>query len=422
MRINSRSLPLPSVILISLLVFSFASQGQTIYSLPAAVTSAKSSSPILKAASYNINMAEGSLITARLHTNPVLNNQTLQMTSSKYFSKGTEFSNPLNRQVWWQLTKPFVLPAQRRNRIDIAQQNIGLNQQGYSENIRNFSSDVANQWLNAWVLKSRLEILSEAYSNIDSLVKINKSRLKNQVITQTDLIRTQLLQDQYQLQRINAEKDFRNELQRLRYLIGVTDSINVDINGVSEFIAIPDQMDTLIAQAIRERPDVRAARLAVLLAETNIKYQKSLVLPQPELGMIWNPQNTIPYLGFFGTVRVPLFDRNQGEIERSRFQRMQADEGVRNAQVRIETEVRAAYQTYQTEKENLRKYGLMLTQADLVLDNVRYAYLKGGTTIIDFLDAQRSWFDTQQLYLNARLSYFQSYIQVLYVTGIINQL
>jgi cobalt-zinc-cadmium efflux system outer membrane protein len=82
----------------------------------------------------------------------------------------------------------------------------------------------------------------------------------------------------------------------------------------------------------------------------------------------------------------------------------------------------AAYQTYQTEKENLRKYSLMLTQADLVLDNVRYAYLKGGTTIIDFLDAQRSWFDTQQLYLNARLSYFQSYIQVLYVTGIINQL
>ncbi|HQQ97858.1 MAG TPA: TolC family protein [Cyclobacteriaceae bacterium] len=422
MRINSRSLPLTSAILTSLLVFSFASQGQTIYSLPAAVTSAKSISPILKAASYNINMAEGSLITARLHTNPVLNNQTLQMTSSKYFSKGTEFSNPLNRQVWWQLTKPFVLPAQRRNRIDIAQQNIGLNQQGYSETIRNFSSDVANQWLNAWVLKSRLEILNEAYSNIDSLVKINKSRLKNQVITQTDLIRTQLLQDQYQLQRINAEKDFRNELQRLRYLIGVTDSINVDINGVSEFIAIPDQMDTLIAQAIRERPDVRAARLAVLLAETNIKYQKSLVLPQPELGMIWNPQNTIPYLGFFGTVRVPLFDRNQGEIERSRFQRMQADEGVRSAQVRIETEVRAAYQTYQTEKENLRKYGLMLSQADLVLENVRYAYLKGGTTIIDFLDAQRSWFDTQQLYLNARLSYFQSYIQVLYVTGIINQL
>lgn len=417
-----RSMYMTSVILISLLVFSFVTHGQTIYTLPAAITSAKNISPILKAASYNINMAEGSLITAQLHTNPVLNNQTLQMTNSKYFSKGTEFSNPLNRQVWWQLTKPFVLPGQRRNRIDIAQQNIGLNQQGYSETIRNFSSDVANQWLNAWVLKSRLEILNEAFSNIDSLVKINKSRLKNQVITQTDLIRTQLLQDQYQLQRITAEKDFRNELQRLRYLIGITDSINVDINGASEFLAVPDKMDTLIAQAVRERPDVRAARLAVLLAETNIKYQKSLVLPQPELGMIWNPQNTIPYLGFFGTVRVPLFDRNQGEIERSRFQRMQADEGVRNAQIRIETEVRAAFQTYQTEKDNLRKYSVMLTQADVVLDNVRYAYLKGGTTIIDFLDAQRSWFDTRQLHLNARLSYFQSYIQVLYVTGIINQL
>ena len=412
------------IVTISLVIagISFDGAAQSFYSLQSAVITARSNSPLLKAEGYNINIAQGNLTTAKLHTNPALNNQTLQMTNSKYYSPGTEFSSPLNRQVWWQLTKPFVLPAQRRGRIDIASQNLLLFQKGFSETIRNFSTDVANQWLNAWIIKSRLDLLDQAYTNIDSLVKINRARLRNQVITQTDLIRTQLLQDQYQLQRINAQKDFKNEIHRLKFLMGVKDSVNVDINSVIESTLIPNTVDSLLSQAMRDRSDVQAANLAVLVSQSNIKYQKSLVWPQPELGMIWNPQNTIPYLGFFGTIKVPLFDRNQGEIEKSKFLQLQAEEGVRNAELKISTEVQAAFQTYQTEKENLKKYDLMMTQSDQVLDNVRYSYLKGGTTIIDFLDAQRSWFDTRQLFLNARLSYFQSYIQLLYVTGLINQL
>ena len=253
-------------------------------------------------------------------------------------------------------------------------------------------------------------------------MKINRARFRNQVITQTDVIRTQLLQDQYKLQILNAEKDFRNEIQRLKFLIGAKDSINVDINAPVETVIVTGSMDTLLNQAMRERTDIQVANLAVQVAQTNIRYQKSMVLPQPELGMIWNPQNTIPYLGFFGTIKVPLFDRNQGEIEKSKFQQLQAEEGVRNIQLKLSTEIQAAFQSYQIERENLKKYEVMLTQSDQVLDNVRYAYLRGGTTIIDFLDAQRTWFDTRQLFLNARLSYFQSYIQLLYVTGLINQL
>ena len=412
----------PTANFFMLLILSGPLSAQSSYTLQSAVISAKANSPILKAQGYNVDLAKGNLTTAKLHTNPALNNQTLQLTDSKYYPPGSERFSAVNRQVWWQLTKPFVLPSQRRYRIDIATQNINLFQKGYGEVVRNFSSDVANQWLNAWIIKSRLVLLNEAYANIDSLVKINRARLRNQVITQTDLMRTQLLSEQYRLQIINAQKDYKNEIQRLKFLLGAKDSVDVDISSNIETMVIPETIDTLLAQASRERTDVQAANLAVSLAQSNIKYQKSMVWPQPELGMIWNPQNTVPYVGFFGTIKVPLFDRNQGEIEKSKYLQLQAEEGVRNAQLKLSTEVNAAFLTYQIEKENLKKYELMLAQSDQVLENVRYAYLKGGTTIIDFLDAQRSWFDTRQLFLNARLSYFQSYIQLLYVTGLINQL
>lgn len=411
-----------TAIIVAVALHSLPLSAQRLLSLRSAVDSAKRNNPGIRAESYNIELASGSVMTARLHTNPILNNQTLLLTDSKYYPAGTELSNPVNRQVWWQLTKPFVPVQQRRNRIDLAVQNVEISKGSFSESIRNFSLTVAQQWLTVYAIQARLELLDEAYQNIDSLVKINQTRLKNQVITQTDLIRTRLLQEQYRLQIVSLQKEFRTEQQQLKFLLATPDSIGVDTESAVELIPIPANPDSVMALAFQARPDLAIAQHAIQAAEINQKYQKSLVLPQPELGVIWNPQNTIPYVGFFGTIRIPLFDRNQGEIEKSKYYFLQATEGLRNTRFRLTTEVRAALQAYETDRANLSKYEDMMNQADQVLESVRYAYLKGGTNIIDFLDAQRSWFDTRQFVVNARNSYYQSYIQVLYVTGLINQL
>jgi cobalt-zinc-cadmium efflux system outer membrane protein len=395
---------------------------QISYSLPAALVAARANNPYLKTENFNINIAQSNLITARLRPNPILNNQTLQMTNSAYFAKGSEWSNAINRQVWWQLTRPFQLPTLRKSKIDLASNNLHLFQEGYGETVRQFSNDAANQWLNAWIVESRLDLLQQAFSNLDSLVRINKARLRNQVISQTDLMRTQLLLDQYRLQLTNAKKDFRIELDRLKYFLGTKDSVDVDIDAVIQVVPIPEKLDSLYKQAVAERNDVRVAKSNMAVAESNIKLQKALVWPQPELGVIWNPQNTIPYLGFFGTIKLPILDRNQGEIEKSKYLRLQAEQNLKSTELQLQTEVQAAFDAYQTEKENLKKFEVILSQSQQVLENVKYSYVKGGTTIIDFLDAQRSWFDVRQLYLNELLTYHQSYIRLLFVTGLINRL
>jgi cobalt-zinc-cadmium efflux system outer membrane protein len=53
---------------------------------------------------------------------------------------------------------------------------------------------------------------------------------------------------------------------------------------------------------------------------------------------------------------------------------------------------------------------------------VRYSYLKGSTTIIDLLEAQRSWLDTRQQYYDTEMQYRKATIELLFVTGLINQL
>lgn len=409
------------VCVICCLSASWKSAAQSAISLQKALQQARSNNTTLKGEQYNINIAETDVITARLRPNPKLNNQTLLLANHYYYPENTNWSNGRNRQVWWQLTKTIQLPAQRQYKMEYAQQNATLAQKNYAETERNLFYDVANKWLDLWIAQKQLDILYRANKNIDSLAYINKLRYEKQVITQTDLLRTQLLADQYTIQIKTAERNYINELKTLRSYIGSNDSINIDTTDNVVF-SLPPQLDSLIKEAFDKRADIKVAQSEVEVANANIKLQKSLAFPQPELGVIYNPQNTIPYIGFYGTIDLPFFSRNQGQIKKSYFIKQQNEQTLKRIESKIEREVSIAYGTYLTQQSNIENYKQILVQSERILSSVRYSYLKGSTTIIDFLEAQRSWLDTRQQFYDTELEYRKATIELLFVTGLINQL
>lgn len=408
-------------VIIWLMLAYIPATAQTNYTLQKALQTAKSNNPILKTQIFNVSIAETNIITAKLRPNPILNNQSLQLMQPSYFPANTVWSDGKNRQVWWQLTKQFQLPAQRNYKINYAKQNVLLSQKEYNETERNLLQDVANSWLNVWTAKKQLDILQIAKNNADSLVKINKLRLKNQVITQTDLSRTELLANQYGLQLKSAEQNYANEKVNLKFALGVQDNLNIDSEDTFNYVFL-NSIDSLLQQALINRSDLLALKSTIDVSSSNIKLQKSLAWPTPELGAIYNPQNTIQYAGFFGTIQIPLFSRNQGEIKKSNLIKQQAEQGLITTQQHIQIEITTAYNLYQTQKLNLANYKDIINQSEEILNSVKYSYLKGGTTMIDFLEAQRSWLDTQQQYYESLQLYKQSYIKLLYVSGLINKL
>jgi cobalt-zinc-cadmium efflux system outer membrane protein len=174
--------------------------------------------------------------------------------------------------------------------------------------------------------------------------------------------------------------------------------------------------------AITNRTDAKIALGNIDAAKSNIGLQKAVSKPTPELGMIYNPQNKIPYLGFYGTIQIPIFSRNQGEIQKSKLLKAQAEQSLELTQQQIKTEITTSFNSYQTQKQNLEKFKIISQQSEQILTSVKYAYLKGGTTIIDFLEAQRTWFDTKKMYSDELYNYSKSYMQLLYATGLINKL
>lgn len=407
-------------ILFSCLCFYSISQK---ISLTQALSLAIEKNPDLKILGYNVTMHEADTITAALRPNPIFNNQDLFLMNSSYFPAGSKMFGPKNRQTWYQITKQFVLPNQRKNKILLAHQNLVQEQKNYKESQRNILILAANQWVNVWYAQKQLDILKEAKQNLDSLVLINNLRYKNQVISHSDLMRVELLANQFSVKIKTAVQGVQNSIMELRYTLGGSQNIEVDTSDnliFSKFNGI--NYDSLIRYALAYRSDIQVAKSTLDVAEANIKYQKTLALPVPELGFIFNPQNIQPYAGIYGTIVFPIFSRNQGEIKKSTIFKNQSEIALHANENLVQTELMNAYQMFKQQKDNVEKYNNYIQISDKILANVRYNYLAGGTNIVDYLEAQRSWIDTQQQFFEIQYNFRSSLLQMLFTAGIIQQL
>lgn len=388
-------------------------------SLAGALALASENSPFLKVEAHGVKLAESDVTSAHLRPNPVLNNQTLFSANSQFYPDNTHFGGKSNRQVWYQLTKPVQSSALRQSRIELAKQGVTLAGEQFGEIKRGVLYDVANQWLNAWSVGVHINLLKAAISNVDSLLIINRLRLKNQFATGTEVTRTQLLYDQYSVRLKTLEKDYQNELKQLAFLVGSDAPVALMSVDSTDWQGVAQSVAALTDEAYRMRPDLKATQQQNRLADANINLQKALAKPIPEVGLIYNPQNKAPYFGFYGTLPLPIFSRNQGEIQKANVRKEQVKQAITTAQTQINTEVQIAYESYLTQKQNLTRWSNINKQSESVLNTVRYAYLRGGTTIVDFLEAQRTWYDTQTAYNDVLLEYRRSYVELLYSTGLI---
>jgi cobalt-zinc-cadmium efflux system outer membrane protein len=387
--------------------------------LRGALQRAKQHNPDLRVLQQDINAARADRTTAAIRPNPNLNLQLLHQVNPAD-QAGTGFFDAKNVQYWYQVTKPIQVAGQRHNKISLADKNVERTQFDFDEAARNVYRDAASSWLDVWAAQVDLNILLEGKRNIDSLVMINTYRLKNKVITDTDLARTQLLAEQYNRDIVTARQVLFNQLQALRYLLGTSDSVSIALDDPT-FQSINLPFDSLLGGTDR-RSDIRSARKNIEVSQTNISLQKSLAYPQPELGAVYNPQNTIPYVGFYGTVEIPVFNRNQGQREKAQVMELRAEQNLLATERRAEAEITAAYRTYVTQRDNLNGYRANLDKAEIILNSVRYSYLKGATSVIDYLEAQRSWLDTQQRYYATMEAFRRSYVNLLFASGMINQL
>jgi outer membrane protein, heavy metal efflux system len=123
-------------------------------------------------------------------------------------------------------------------------------------------------------------------------------------------------------------------------------------------------------------------------------------------------------MGFFFSAPLPVFNRNQGEIERARREQQQIQARIHALEADIQTEVENAYQQYVTARDLLESIERdMLAQARDVRQITEYSYKRGEASLVELLDAQRAFNDTVQSYNEARAEFARNLYLIDAVAG-----
>jgi cobalt-zinc-cadmium efflux system outer membrane protein len=191
-----------------------------------------------------------------------------------------------------------------------------------------------------------------------------------------------------------------------------------DVAGALDYQPLHVNVDDLQAKAVTSRPDLRAAQQGVTAANSQNLLAKADGKRDVTAQANYTHITALSTASFFGSIQLPIFDRNQGEIERTGYAITQAQEQEKATSDQVMTDVRDAYEGLQTNDQIVQIYRSgYLDQAKEDRDISEYAYRRGAASLLDFLDAERSYRATQLAYRQALASYLVALEQLREAVG-----
>ena len=248
---------------------------------------------------------------------------------------------------------------------------------------------------------------------------ITEERYKAGDIGEDDLLKMKLQLLQFQTDVSAAELSRVQGLSDLRQLLGY-ESIgpDYDVAGAFDYQAVKGNLDDFQAKALANRPDLQAARLGINAANSQLSLQKSIGKRDVTGQVSYTHLGYSNDLSLFGQIELPIFDRNQGEIARAGFAVTQAQEQESFASGQVLTDVRDAFEGLRANDQIVSLYRSgYLDTAQQSLDITEYAYKRGAASLLDFLDAERSYRATQLGYRQALASYLLALEQLREAVG-----
>lgn len=356
-------------------------------------------------------------VTANLRPNPTLGLDYigLPLRPSQFnwdnISNTTEFDAGLSYL--------FERGQKRQNRLQAAKDQTSVTVSTVSDNERTLTFNVATAFTNVLLAESTLDFAQQDLKSFQDTINISESQYKAGAISEGDFLKIKLQLLQFQTDVTAAILAKQQALVSLRQLLGFESvPLDYDVAGTLEYQKLPYNVEDLQSMALKDRPDLRAAEQGVTAAQSAYKLQRAEgkvdVTGTLDYTHISNQDTTSFYVNF----PLPIFNRNQGQIAQAKDAIVQAQETEHEASEQVMSDVQSAFESLRTNEQTLQIYESgYLGESKESVDISEYAYKRGAASLLDFLDAERSYRDTQLAYRQQLASYMLALEQLREAVG-----
>ncbi|HKX05602.1 MAG TPA: TolC family protein [Methylomirabilota bacterium] len=373
--------------------------------LDEAVSLAGRANPTIRAKEFEQRAVTAGEITAALRPNPTANFLAEQFGGA---SDASQVQYTIN------IGQPIELGGKRQRRIDSARAATRVTGHELDDVRRQIIFLVKKSFADALAGRESLNLAEQNLQSLDELERIQRFRAERGDISELELLRIQVQRFAFERDAADARQALKAAKIALRAIVGPEQiAENFEVVGELAFRNIELTQADLYRRALANRPDLRAAEAAREKAKADIRLARANawwdVTPQIEYQRL-GPDNTI---GFGFSMPLRIFDRNQGEIARTRAEAGRVDAAREVVAVQALSEVDTALAALRTESGKLTVLrDTYLPKAKQARDTVEYAYRRGGASLLEYLDAQRTYRDTAAEYVRSLGSYWTSLYQL----------
>jgi cobalt-zinc-cadmium efflux system outer membrane protein len=374
------------------------------------------SNPTLRAGAIGIDEARAQEITAHLRPNPTL---------TLFVDQFTLFHTPLQpvTNAYPDVTFNYLHERdhKRELRTDSARAGTLIATSNQADLLRTLNYALRSSFVQVLQSKAILALTQENLKYYDEVLRVSRDRFQAGDIAQVDLDRLELGRVQYESDFEAADVNLRtSKIQLLQLLNDRTPVDRFDVAGPFEFSDALQPLETYHQTAISVRPDLLGATQAVEKARIDHRLAIANGSTDPTFGFdaAHQPDPLNSYVGVSVTFPLRMFDRNQGEKQRTLLDIDLQQRQLDARQAQVFADVDSSYATVDSQLRLLRPYkNKYLGLAISARDTISFSYQHGGASLLDFLQAENDYRGIQLGYLNLIGAYLTAAAQMNQAVG-----
>jgi len=368
----------------------------------------------------NLNVAEAEIKAVKVFND---------FTFSAEYANNADWDLMMGQGASVELSKTFSLGKRRAN-IDLAKSEKELTVALLDDYLRNLRADASISYFNALRSRDQLAIVRNAYQNIKQLADADSVRFLKGKISETNAIQSRLEAGIANNETMQAALEFDKSIGDLLLLFAGDRAIGYTPSGELDMLVIDYNLDSLQQIAIDNRADLAVAIHNIEVANRVLKVTRSERNTDFDISLGGNYNTRVrnldapapSFTGFTVGISVPLkfSNFNKGVIRAQEWRIQQVEKIYEQEKQRVKSEVFQNYTAYRGLCNQVLNYDNdLLTRAKEVINSKVYAYKRGDCSLLEVLDAQRTYDDIQHQYVETLYSRAVTFVELQRSIGII---
>lgn len=379
----------------------------------------------LRSKSLEIPQARADVLTASLRANPIFFADSQLIPYGNYSEKRP--GGPVQYDV--NISHPVDFSRKRQARTAYASQALRVVEAQYQDAVRVEMQNVYTAYVDVLSARQTARYAKASVEGFDRLIRATQLLYERDITSRADVSQVKSQQEIATVGLLDSEENLRRAKRTLGVLLNIPpdQAEAVEFDGTIEDRGPdPPPVEELVQMALSCRPDVVSYRLGVKAAEAGLglamanRFQDAYVLYQP-----YTFQDNTPFnaksahswaIGL--TVPMPVYNRNQGNIERARINIQQSRLELANIERRVQTEVVQAAREYAVTRDIVRRIRAEIIPASEQSKNDRFILFQNSeANVVTYLEAQRVHNDNVKAYLDTAVRHRRSMLNLNTVVG-----